>query len=74
MQTWTWEISLDRPSPKIGHQSNRRSIMMMDKTDRREPPSTQFLERAIAQLKTRSIDEQDAIAAMILEELEDDRH
>ena len=48
--------------------------MMMDKTDRREPPSTQFLERAIAQLKTRSIDEQDAIAAMILEELEDDRH
>jgi hypothetical protein len=34
---------------------------------------TQLLERAIAQLKTRSIDEQDAIAAMILEELEDDR-
>ncbi len=36
---------------------------------------TQLLERAIAQLnKTRSIDEQDAIAAMILEKLEDDRH
>jgi hypothetical protein len=34
---------------------------------------TQLLERAIAQLKTRSTDEQDAIAAMILEELEDDR-
>ena len=34
---------------------------------------TQLLERAIAQLKTRPIDEQDAIAAMILEELEDDR-
>jgi len=34
---------------------------------------TQLLERAIAQLKTRSIDEQDAIAAMILEELEGDR-
>ena len=30
---------------------------------------TQLLERAIAQLKTRSIDEQDAIALMILEEL-----
>ncbi len=34
---------------------------------------TQLLERAIAQLKTRSVDEQDAIAAIILEELEDDR-
>lgn len=34
---------------------------------------TELLERAIAQLKTRSIDEQNAIANMILEELEEER-
>ena len=34
---------------------------------------TELLERAIAQLKTRTDDEQDAIAAIILAELEDDR-
>ena len=34
---------------------------------------TELLERAIAQLKTRSFDEQNAIAAMILEELEDEQ-
>lgn len=33
---------------------------------------TELLERAIAKLKTLSSSEQDAIAAMILEELEDD--
>jgi hypothetical protein len=34
---------------------------------------TKLLERAIAQLKTLPADEQDAIAAMILEELEDEK-
>lgn len=34
---------------------------------------TELLERAIAQLKTLPTDRQDAIAAMILEELEDER-
>jgi hypothetical protein len=34
---------------------------------------TELLERAIAKLKTLSASEQDAIASMILEELEDDR-
>lgn len=34
---------------------------------------TELLERAIAQLKTLPSDRQDAIAAMILEELEDER-
>lgn len=34
---------------------------------------TDLLERAIAKLKTLLASEQDAIAAMILEELEDDR-
>jgi hypothetical protein len=34
---------------------------------------TELLERAIAKLKTLSASEQDAIAAMILEELEDER-
>ncbi|MBE9227131.1 hypothetical protein IQ264_17010 [Phormidium sp. LEGE 05292] len=34
---------------------------------------TELLERAIAKLKTLPASEQDAIAAMILEELEDDR-
>jgi hypothetical protein len=34
---------------------------------------TELLEQAIAKLKTLSIDEQDAIAALILEELEEDR-
>ena len=33
---------------------------------------TELLERAIARLKTLPVDEQDAIASMILEELEDD--
>lgn len=33
---------------------------------------TELLERAIARLKTLSASEQDAIASMILEELEDD--
>jgi hypothetical protein len=33
---------------------------------------TKLLEEAIAQLKTRPISEQDSIAALILEELEDD--
>ena len=33
---------------------------------------TELLERAIAKLKTLSASEQDALAAMILEELEDD--
>jgi hypothetical protein len=33
---------------------------------------TKLLEEAIAQLKTRSISEQDSIAALILEELNDD--
>ena len=33
---------------------------------------TELLERAIARLKTLSVDEQDAIASMILEELADD--
>ncbi|WP_310484506.1 hypothetical protein [Chamaesiphon sp. VAR_48_metabat_403] len=33
---------------------------------------TELLEQAIAKLKTRSISEQDSIAALILEELEDD--
>ena len=33
---------------------------------------TDLLEQAIAKLKTRPISEQDAIAALILEELEDD--
>ncbi|AFZ57970.1 hypothetical protein H6G54_24395 [Anabaena cylindrica FACHB-243] len=33
---------------------------------------TELLERAIAKLKTLTTNEQDAIAAMILEELEDD--
>ena len=33
---------------------------------------TELLEQAIAKLKTRPISEQDAIAALILEELEDD--
>lgn len=33
---------------------------------------TELLEQAIAQLKTRPISEQDSIAAMILEEIEDD--
>jgi hypothetical protein len=32
---------------------------------------TELLERAIARLKTLPVDEQDAIASMILEELED---
>lgn len=35
---------------------------------------TELLERAIAKLKTLPAGEQDAIAAMILEELEDDLH
>ena len=34
---------------------------------------TELLERAIARLQTLSESEQDAIAAMILEEIEDDR-
>lgn len=34
---------------------------------------TELLERVIAQLKTLPDDEQNAIAAMILEEIEDDR-
>lgn len=34
---------------------------------------TQLLDRAIAQLKTLSADEQDAIAARLLTELEDER-
>jgi hypothetical protein len=34
---------------------------------------TELLERAIAQLKTLPADEQDAIAAMILEEIEEER-
>lgn len=34
---------------------------------------TELLERAIARLKTLSADEQDAIAALIMAELEDDR-
>ena len=34
---------------------------------------TELLEQAIAKLKTRPIDEQDSIAALILEELHDDR-
>ncbi|CBN56597.1 MULTISPECIES: hypothetical protein [Kamptonema] len=34
---------------------------------------TEFLERAIARLKSLSSNEQDAIATIILEELEDDR-
>ncbi len=34
---------------------------------------TELLERAIARLKTLSATEQDTIASMILEELEDDR-
>ena len=34
---------------------------------------TELLERAIAKLKTLSASEQDALASMILEELEDDR-
>ena len=34
---------------------------------------TELLERAIARLKTLPIREQDAIAAMIMEELEDDQ-
>ncbi|WP_309745294.1 hypothetical protein [Chamaesiphon sp. OTE_20_metabat_361] len=33
---------------------------------------TKLLEQAIAKLKTRPISEQDSIAAMILEEIEDD--
>jgi hypothetical protein len=33
---------------------------------------TELLEQAIAKLKTRPISEQDSIAALILEELEDD--
>ena len=33
---------------------------------------TKLLEQAIAKLKTRSIDEQDSIAALILEELQED--
>jgi hypothetical protein len=33
---------------------------------------TELLEQAIAKLKTRPISEQDSIAAMILEEIEDD--
>jgi hypothetical protein len=33
---------------------------------------TKLLEEAISQLKTRSISEQDSLAAMILEELNDD--
>jgi hypothetical protein len=33
---------------------------------------TKLLEQAIAKLKTRSISEQDSIAALILEELQDD--
>jgi hypothetical protein len=33
---------------------------------------TELLEQAIAKLKTRSISEQDSIAALILEEIEDD--
>jgi hypothetical protein len=35
---------------------------------------TKLLEEAIAQLKTRPISEQDSIAALILEELNDDNH
>lgn len=35
---------------------------------------TELLERAIAKLQTLPANEQDAIAAMILEEIEDDRH
>jgi hypothetical protein len=35
---------------------------------------TELLEQAIAQLKTRPISEQDSIAALILEELNDDNH
>lgn len=35
---------------------------------------TELLEQAIAKLKTLPVDEQDAIASMILEELEDERH
>jgi hypothetical protein len=38
-----------------------------------EVTMTELLERAIAQLKTLPTDRQDAIAAMILEELEDER-
>ena len=34
---------------------------------------TERLDQAIAQLKTMPIDKQDAIATLILEELEDDR-
>lgn len=34
---------------------------------------TELLEQAIAKLKTLSIDEQDAVAALILEELEEER-
>jgi hypothetical protein len=34
---------------------------------------TELLEQAIAQLKGQSIDRQDAIAALILEELEEER-
>jgi hypothetical protein len=33
---------------------------------------TELLEKAIAKLKTRPVSEQDSIAALILEELEDD--
>lgn len=35
---------------------------------------TELLEQAIAKLKTLPVDQQDAIASMILEELEDERH
>jgi hypothetical protein len=35
---------------------------------------TKLLEEAIAQLRTRPISEQDSIAALILEELNDDNH
>lgn len=35
---------------------------------------TEQLERAIAQLKTLSADKQDAIATLILEELEEEQH
>ncbi|HEY9704775.1 MAG TPA: hypothetical protein V6C58_20210 [Allocoleopsis sp.] len=34
---------------------------------------TELLERAIAQLQTRSVDEQNALASMILEELEEEQ-
>lgn len=45
------------------HHSHRKSLVVM----------TELLERAIARLKTLSASEQDAIAALIMEELEDDR-